>query len=229
MRNQDSLPEPEKHPSHCRFTDLTGQTFGRLTIAYYAGQKNSKSQWVADCSCGTRKAVMARGLVRGAITSCGCLHREMVGARYRTHGKSKHPIYAIWLALRDRCNNPRNKNYFRYGGRGIQVCERWNNFENFLADMGDRPSPKHSIDRQDNDGNYSPENCWWVLSETQGNNKRNNRHLTLNGVTKTVMQWSRESGIHHDAIYGRLRAGATDAEALTGYTLAQEALAGGEK
>ena len=217
------IPEKQPLPTKGRFLDLTGEKFGRLVILYYGGSRNGKAQWVAHCECGNDKIVAAAGLRRGAITSCGCAQKEMMGARNRSHGKSKsNALYKIWLSMRGRCKNPRNKNYARYGGRGITVCDRWDDFEQFLADMGDRPSPQHSIDRIDNNKGYSPENCRWATQEVQGNNKSNNKRLTVNGKTKTVMQWSRDTGIHHDVIYGRLRSGATHEEAIYGPDFARK-------
>lgn len=219
------IPEPQPHPKFGGFIDLTDEIFGRLTVRYYGGHRNGRTQWVVDCICGNRKIVAATGLRKGGVTSCGCLYRERLGNRYRTHGEStSRGVYSIWASMRDRCNNPKNKAFPHYGGRGIKVCERWNDYEAFKSDMGDRPAGM-SINRINNDGDYCPENCKWATTAEQANNKRSNRLLTYEGKTQTVMQWARELSINHDAVYGRLRNGATDAEALFGYDHAVKAQA----
>jgi hypothetical protein len=125
------------------------------------------------------------------------------------------PEFSSWKSLKERCMNETSKDYPRYGGRGIKVCERWQKFENFYADMGPRPSPEHTIDRKDNNGPYEPRNCRWATLEEQGNNKRNNVRLSFGGATKTVAQWSREIGIPYDVIHHRLRSGWSVDAALT--------------
>ncbi len=131
----------------------------------------------------------------GATRSCGCLRR--------THGLIQTREYGAWEGLRNRCNNPTNHAYRRYGGRGIKVCERWDSFENFLADMG--PSPDGmSIDRIDNNGPYSPENCKWSTSKEQNRNRRDNRLITYKGQTKCLAEWAESTGISADTLGVRL-------------------------
>jgi hypothetical protein len=115
--------------------------------------------------------------------------------------------YSSWHNMLDRCNNPNNKRYKDWGGRGITVCERWNVFENFLADMGLKPSPEHEIDRIDNDGNYEPGNCRWAPLLVQANNRRDNHPFTINGRTQTIAQWARESNIDPVKLRRRIEAG----------------------
>lgn len=118
--------------------------------------------------------------------------------------------------MKTRCYNPRNKRYDRYGGRGIIVCERWlNSFENFLADMGRRPSPVHSLDRKDNDGNYEPGNCRWATAREQANNSSHVRWLAHGGVTLSLTGWAHHLGIGRTALEQRLRKGVPLAIALT--------------
>jgi len=109
--------------------------------------------------------------------------------------------------MRQRCLNPKVPNYHRYGGRGIKICEQWNNFETFLEDMGMRPSPRHSIDRRNNDGNYEPANCYWATREQQGNNMGKNIRLTYGNKTMTIAQWARHLGVSYDYIKSRHRYG----------------------
>ena len=123
--------------------------------------------------------------------------------------------YIIWGLMRQRCRNPKATGYHRYGGRGIKVCERWDSFENFWADMGPRPSPRHTIERSDNDGNYEPGNCRWATYADQSRNKRNNRNLTLNGETLCLNDWANKTGLTSRAIGRRLSLGWSIESALT--------------
>ena len=122
---------------------------------------------------------------------------------YKRHGKSRSPIYLCWQNIRQRCFNPKMPHYERYGGRGITVCDRWMVFENFVADMGERP-PNMTLERIDNDGPYSPENCRWATRKEQSNNRFCNVRITYNNETLTVAQWSERTGIHHNTISLRL-------------------------
>jgi len=121
----------------------------------------------------------------------------------------KHPLYEIWCAMRARCNNPKHISYKNYGGRGITVCDRWNRFAMFLEDMGERPTPYHEIDRIDNDGNYTPENCRWATHLEQMQHTRKNRFIKINGEVKTIAQWARFLGIPKSRINCRLHSGMT--------------------
>lgn len=201
-----------------RREDLTGKKFGRWRIvAMLEGQKAK-----AICECGTEREVFTPSLKHSKSLSCGCLARELamgrpnpqVVARLTTHGQSKTPIYHVWAAMLARCANAKDLAYHNYGGRGISVCERWLKFENFIADMGQRPSDKHSIERINNNGNYEPTNCKWATKKEQCNNMRTNRILVFNGESKTISQWADSLGISREAIYGRLKRGATVEQAL---------------
>lgn len=133
-----------------------------------------------------------------------------------THGMRNTPLYGVWCTMRRRCSDPEVKSYPDYGGRGIKVCERWKAFAAFYEDMGQRPSPKHELDRYpDNNGNYEPGNVRWALRAEQVKNKRNNRVLTALGKTQTLMEWARELGVSHTAILYRLRAGWSVEAAVT--------------
>jgi hypothetical protein len=128
--------------------------------------------------------------------------------RLRADVSNRGPEYKAWVHIKGRCYNPATKSYARYGGRGITVCGRWReSFEAFLEDMGQRPSSDHSIDRIDNDGNYSPENCRWATREEQGANKRNNRYIVARGKRQTVSQWARELGVPVQVLDKRLTRG----------------------
>lgn len=133
--------------------------------------------------------------------------RSRSTTRSRTHGKTGTLEYNTWHAMKKRCNCPTSVDYPDYGGRGIKVCERWSAFANFLADMGERPTAKHTLDRIDNEGDYTPENCRWATLIEQARNKRNNRLLTHAGEALTLPEWSERTGIETGTLFARLRRG----------------------
>lgn len=159
--------------------DITGQKFGLWTVVARAPKrKQGNAIWWCRCECGAENAVSGGELKAGLSKSCGCRRAEcnrLKAAKHVTHGLSHTPEYTCWGSMRHRCRNPKSSKYADYGGRGISVCERWNSFENFLADMGRRPTPAHSLDRINNDGNYEPGNCRWATPKEQMNNRRAHR------------------------------------------------------
>jgi hypothetical protein len=138
-------------------------------------------QWLCHCDCGTEQTTEAHLLLRGTTRSCGCLHRQMMRETRTTHGDYNSPEYRTWYAMLQRCNNPNRHNYKNYGGRGISVCERWSDYATFLMDMGRKPSPKHSIERIDNDAGYLPSNCKWATPKEQKANQRPRHDSTIFG------------------------------------------------
>lgn len=123
----------------------------------------------------------------------------------KKHGYYGTTIYRVWLRMKQRCQNPNDKMYGYYGGRGIKVCKRWQAFENWLEDMGERPTPKHTLERIDVNGDYEPSNCKWATMKEQGNNRRNNRKYTFNGETRTIAQWAESVGIAHESMRKRIK------------------------
>ncbi len=196
-------------------SDLTGLRFGRLKVIRKTGKKNRHIIWECACDCGKSKFVFRTNLVSGDSKSCGCIVIETSRAKAITHGLYKTPTYYSWGSMRSRCKNKNSPNFHNYGGRGIVVCERWNKFENFIADMGLRPSLNHSIDRINNDGNYCSENCQWSTKAQQSNNKRTNVILTFEGKSHTVKQWERIKGFRFGTIANRLRLGWTIESAVS--------------
>lgn len=201
--------------------DLTGRVFGRYTVEGDPRRAHQReTTWACVCSCGTRTRVSSHCLTAGLSRSCGCLAAEVTGDRSRTHGESGHDKraaeYRVWLGMKGRCLNPKSPGYPGYGGRGITMCARWQgSYETFLADMGRRPSPKHSLDRIDNDKGYEPGNCRWATQREQERNKRSNRRVTFRGKTQTVTEWAEETGINFHTIKGRLNRGWSPEKALT--------------
>lgn len=201
-----------------RREDLVGQTFDRLTVVAFAGMSiNHKSQWECVCQCGNKVVVLGASLKSQRTTSCGCFRKEETSRIWTKHGvgsaQKRTGAYVTWLGMRDRCNNPKNTSYAAYGDRGITVCTRWDDFELFLSDMGERPEGME-IDRMDNDGHYEPCNCRWATNEEQANNTRKNRFVTIGGQRKTISQWARIAGIAPDSFANRVDSGWPEANLL---------------
>lgn len=184
-----------------RWKDIRGEKRGRLVVIKY----DDPGRWLCRCACGEMITVQTSNLNNGHTRSCGCLNRETRATVHRTHGLSRTSEYRIWRGVRDRCFNPRNHAFADYGGRGITVCARWNSFAHFLADVGPRPTPHHSLDRKDNGKGYSKKNCRWATKIQQANNSRSNLRLELHGRIMTQAEWARELGIKTATICCRLR------------------------
>jgi hypothetical protein len=192
--------------------------FGRWLAVKDLGCVRKQRWWLLRCDCGTEKRVRVTSLRSGCSKSCGCLSKELTAGRCLTHGasagqsrgESLAPEYRSWRSMRTRCLNTRSQYYASYGGRGVRICERWqgeDGFANFLADMGKKPTPKHSIDRIDNDGNYEPGNCRWATKRQQVNNRRATRFVECRNRRLLVSEWARETGLSPECIRARLRSG----------------------
>lgn len=199
-----------------RFIDLTGRIFGRLTVIKSDSRpKPGQWRWLCKCDCGNTHIVCGCALRNGDVQSCGCLQRELLSKRRKKHGLCKSPEYIVWTNMRRRTTDPKNTYYRYYGGRGIRVCDKWNDFSLFLSDMGNKPSNSHTIERIDSNGNYCPENCVWATSLAQSNNRRNNIRITHGGVTRTSTEWDRHLGFKIKTVYNRLRLGWSNEKAVT--------------
>lgn len=195
--------------THRGFQDLTGVRFTRLLVVGYAGARNGHSRWYCLCDCGNITCVERRSLIEHKTVSCSCFRFEQLAATQQagrgTHHMSGTKEFRTWCAIRTRCNNPANKTYVHYGGRGIKVCDRWlESFENFFEDMGYAPSSQYTIERVDNDGNYAPDNCVWATNKEQSRNKRSTRYITIEGTTKSLCEWAELRGVDADRIGARI-------------------------
>lgn len=186
--------------------DLLGKTFSKLTAIFW-NIRGTHIIYSCRCKCGNETTVQRGNLLNGHTKSCGCIRRENSKKIHSTHSRSKTQEYAIWNQMMQRCYNAKNQRYSSYGGRGIIVCERWHKFENFLEDMGERPSKEHSLERIDNNGNYELANCKWATKKEQCRNRRSNHLLTYNGETKLIIEWAELLGLEDYTIYNRLRLG----------------------
>jgi len=203
-----------------KIIDETGNTYGRLKVVEIA-KKDQFAYWLCKCSCENWSIVKGRDLRLKKTKSCGCLSKEQsnkICGWNKTHGESKNNprLYRIWKAMRNRCNNKNNPSFHRYGGRGIKVCKEWDEYEAFKNwaidnDYGDGLS----IDRINNNGNYTPDNCKWSTPLEQANNTRQNKNLTFRGKTKTLSEWARELNLNYDALKKRILEGWDTERALT--------------
>lgn len=204
-------------PTNKRFISLIGKLpFGQWQVLSYAGTRGPTHYWNCRCSCGVEKEVAGESLKRGLSTCCRTCARRVPMVPQVKHGMIQTITYSSWKAMNQRCHNPRSIRYKDYGGRGITVCPRWrNSFVDFLADMGERPSADHSIDRfPNNNGHYEPGNCRWATRHEQTANMRSNHFITHEGATLHVTEWSRCKSLNVATIRARLRLGWTDSAAL---------------
>lgn len=210
------------------FRDMTasfklsaGTRIGRLVLLQPERRK-THWYWLCKCDCGSVKAAREDHLRSRKTQSCGCGKMESLERCWKArvvHGdcsrKGKAREFQVWVNMRRRCTDPLDAGFERYGGRGIRICTRWSSYANFIADMGRMPTPKHTIERKNNDGNYEPSNCVWATRLDQANNRRSNHVLTHGGETLTIAQWSRRVGIPQLTLAARIRRGWSTAKSLT--------------
>lgn len=188
--------------------DLTGEVYFRLLVLGI-DPENSR-RWMCKCSCGNEISVRKNGLRYGSAKSCGCFKSEQISASKKQHGQSSNAnrsgTYSSWASMKTRCSNPKRPNYHNYGGRGIRVCDRWQEFSNFLEDMGDRPVGL-TLERIDVDGHYCPENCRWASRKEQARNSRTNVLISVGGEYKPIAQASEETGVSRHTYYNQIAKG----------------------
>lgn len=188
--------------------NLSEKRFNKITAKSFAFEKNRHYFWNCLCDCGKEVIIDGDKLRQGRVYSCGCSRYARIGELKTTHGHAKKgresPEYGVWKAMRQRCSDEKNKSYHRYGGRGIKVCDRWeNSFEAFFEDMGKRPH-RTQIDRINNNGNYEPGNCRWVERSINHMNRRVTYIVEVNGEKTTLLDLSKKLGIQYDTLFQRL-------------------------
>ena len=222
MNDRELLEAAAKAAGMRVLLDPVGEIYGRLRVVKEVERVNPRKRlFRCVCECGGVVDRNLNALRSGHTRSCGCLHVEAMEKNREkrprhgrpTHGMSKSPEYSSWLCMRQRCRNPRQKNFAHYGGRGIKVCDRWDDFAAFLEDVGLRPAG-HSLDRINVDGDYEPGNVRWATQQQQIENTRVVRMVTLNGKTQSVAAWTREMGLSLGQVQSREKAGWSTADAI---------------
>ena len=195
--------------------NLAGQTFGRLTVVAEAPGQLGRTRWHCVCECGNELIAQTSNIKSGNTNSCGCFHREAARAAKTTHGLSSVPEYGPWKAMVQRCTNPNDASWHLYGGAGRLVDPSLMTIEGFIAEIGLRPSLRHTIERIDNEGHYEPGNIRWATQKEQSWNQSSNRLLTYDGRTQCAAAWAEEFGMPKSRLYERLKRGWSVERALT--------------
>lgn len=200
------------------YEDLTGKRFGRLTVIERDIEKSGNGAfWVCRCDCGNHTTVSTSHLNSGCVVSCGCFAIETRKKANTKHGQEGTRLYRIWNGMKDRCTNPNASGYALYGGRGIKVCDEWSKSFKSFYDWALKSGYQENltIDRIDVNGNYEPDNCRWATYKEQGNNKRSNRYITVNGETHTVSEWADSLSMKYNTLDERIRKGWSEEEAVS--------------
>lgn len=196
-----------------------GDRFGRLVVICKTQKQRGEriqNAWYCRCDCGNEVSHFTSNLRSGNTRSCGCLLRDILPTVNYRHGEShSSPEYRAWKAMRTRARNPNIPGAQWYNLKGVKCCKRWNDYRKFLADMGRKPTPRHTLDRINSNGDYKPSNCRWATYAEQMVNKTKNRHLTFRGVTKAFSQWEAQYGIRGNQLYARINRGWSVEKALT--------------
>ena len=184
--------------------DLTGLVVGKLTVisCVSAGSNGVHAKWRCLCSCGNESVVRSSRLLRSKTQSCGCLQLEVATTHGGYEGGAESKTHRVWRGMIERCSNPKDSHWINYGARGIKVCERWQVFESFIADMGEKP-PQLSIERINNDGGYSPENCIWADGKTQSRNRRSTPFITLCGERLPLIAACERYDVGYHSVHAR--------------------------
>jgi hypothetical protein len=205
-----------------RNVDLTGRIFGRLTCIGKVGSRNGHMLWNCQCACGRESIVTTGNLNIGHTQSCGCLQKDrsrkskLVHGKYHDENGNRSKLYHVWDSMKQRCNNPNNKSYMDYGGKGVKVCSDWNDYKTFYDwAISNGYQEGLTIERINNTEGYKPSNCKWIKKSMQASNRRNNHYLSFRGKKMTVTEWGNELGINPKNILTRLRRGWSVERALT--------------
>lgn len=200
-----------------RLKDMTNYEFNGCVVLKRAENIGKNVCWLCKCYCGNNFVVRATDIRTGNTKSCGCLNKKLAGDRARKHGNRNSRLYNIWNNMKMRCSNINSINYKNYGGRGIKVCEEWNEyFESFYYwAMNSGYNVNLTLDRIDNNKDYNPNNCRWIDYKRQGNNKRNNHILEYKNKKHSIAEWSDITGIPYDALWSRIKKGWDVEKALT--------------
>lgn len=194
--------------------DITGEKYGRMLVLSAARTLDGNARWNCRCDCGAVKAVYGQDLRRGKVVSCGCHKAEMASKR-ATHHMSTHPAYNSWRSAINRCQRPHTEGYDLYGGRGVKVCDRWQDFENFWLDMSKGWRPGMSLDRYPNQaGDYEPGNVRWASSKQQARNRSDNHMIDTPAGRMLVIEAAERFGVKAVTIHARIRYGWTDPHEL---------------
>ena len=200
-----------------RLRDLTGMRYGRLTVIERAENQGRRVMWRCLCECGEEIITRGEHLTSGRTQSCGCYNKERSSQYHTKHGESQTRLHVEWRKIKYRCSNPNNDRWDDYGGRGIEVCQKWRDsfeaFRDWALANGYRDDL--TIDRKDVNGNYCPENCRWITNQEQQHNRRNNHYITFNGETHTITEWARIYGLSENGLVHRIRRGWEIERALT--------------
>lgn len=204
-----------------KYIDITNKRFGRLVAIKPCEKTKHGWKWLCKCDCGNSSIVLKHLLTSGHTTSCGCYHKERTRQAHYKNGESHTRLYKVWLGMKGRCENPKDKSYIDYGNRGISVCEEWQDYMVFKSwayangyDENAKPGDC-TIDRIDNNGNYEPDNCKFSNVKEQANNRRSSRMITFRGETLSIAGWAEKTGLRHGLILNRINNGWSVEKALT--------------
>lgn len=202
------MAEVHSIPTDPRFIDLQGAMFDLWTVIAYAGKRGSQHMWLCECKCGRQQVVYRNNLVTGKSGRCVKCRGRNISAAKRGLPYAFPSEFRSWSSMKARCGNPKNIGWPNYGGRGIAVCQQWlNSFANFMANLGPKPNREYEIDRIDNNGNYTPDNCRWATRSEQARNTRHTCFITIDGQTRCLTAWCEYYKMNRKTVQDRISRG----------------------